>query len=98
VVVRDHERRNIIACADCGRERNHEGRGLCSVCYYRHRHQGDLAQFPRTLLRSADTVEDYEFLARQGYTRALAAERMGITKKRLEKAIERQSRRLQVAS
>jgi hypothetical protein len=43
-------------------------------------------------------VEDYEFLRRQGYTRRLAAERMGISKKRLEKAIERVQRRMQEAS
>jgi hypothetical protein len=38
--------------------------------------------------------EDWDFLRRQGYTRRGAAERMGITKKRLEKAIERHSQRM----
>jgi hypothetical protein len=43
-------------------------------------------------------VEDWDLLRRHGYTRRAAAEYMGITKKRLEKAIERQSRRLKEAS
>jgi hypothetical protein len=47
---------------------------------------------------AALTVADWDDLRRQGYTRALAAERMGITKKALEKAIERTARRMQEAS
>jgi hypothetical protein len=43
-------------------------------------------------------VEDWELLRRNGYTRRAAAEYMGIPKKRLEKAIERVSRRMQEAS
>lgn len=38
---------------------------------------------------AADLVAEYEWLARQGYTRTTAAERLGITKEALEKAIER---------
>jgi hypothetical protein len=44
------------------------------------------------------TVADWDMLRRHGYTRAAAAEYMGISKKRLEKAIERTSRRLAEAS
>ena len=94
----DRERRRVIFCADCGRERTVEGRGLCGSCYRRHWADGTLDRFPRTFLPAADIVEDYEFLARFGYDRRTAAERMGITKKRLEKAIERHTRRLQEAS
>lgn len=90
--------RATITCICCGELGGHHGRGLCEPCWQRHRYHGTLDQFPRTHLPSADLVEDYEFLARFGYTRRTAAERMGITKKRLEKAIERQSRRLQEAS
>jgi hypothetical protein len=43
-------------------------------------------------------VEDWDGLRRQGHTRRQAAERMGIPKKRLEKAIERVGRRAEVAS
>jgi hypothetical protein len=43
-------------------------------------------------------VEDWDLLRRNGYSRRQAAERMGITKKRLEKAIERVGRRMQEAS
>lgn len=89
---------NVRPCAECGAEKPIEGRGLCRHCYYIRRDAGTLDHFPRRSTPSVDLVEDYEFLARQGYTRALAAERMGITKKRLEKAIERQSRRVAVAS
>jgi predicted DNA-binding protein (UPF0251 family) len=44
------------------------------------------------------TVADWDMLRRLGYTRAAAAEYMGISKKRLEKAIERTSRRMAEAS
>lgn len=93
--MRDSQRRNLVICASCERERPNEGRGLCCACYYRHRQNGDLDRFPRVLWRSADLVEDWEFLARQGYTRQLAAERIGVAKKRLEKAIEREAKRRQ---
>lgn len=80
-------------CAECGRVRTIEGRELCCACYWRNRQAGTLDRFPRRFIPAVELVEDYEFLARTGYTRATAAERMGITKKRLEKAIERHNRR-----
>jgi hypothetical protein len=85
-------------CVCCDEWRENEGRGLCARCYWRHWKRGTLDQFPRRHVPAADLVEDYEFLRRQGYTRRTAAERMGISKKRLEKAIERQARRMQEAS
>jgi hypothetical protein len=48
--------------------------------------------------RSEFMAADWDHLRRQGYTRRLAAERMGVSKKRLEKAIERAGRRMQEAS
>lgn len=90
--------RRTAPCASCGECSVIEGRGLCAACYQRHRYRGTLEQFPRHFRPAADFVEDWEFLRRQGYTRALAAERMGISKKRLEKAIERESRRAKEAS
>lgn len=75
-------------CLGCGRNET-DARHLCRACYQWHRTHGTLDQFPRLTRRSADTVEDYEFLACDGYTRRLAAERLGITKKALEKAIAR---------
>ena len=43
----------------------------------------------RSTIPLADLLEDWELLSRNGYTRAQAAERLGIKKARLEKAIER---------
>lgn len=87
----------IATCVVCGEDRRHEGRGLCGRCWYQARKAGTLDDFPCHRQPAAELVEDYEFLRRQGYTRALAAERMGVTKKRLEKAIERHTRRVAAA-
>lgn len=82
----------MSACVDCRRVMGSLRRGLCSACYWRHRTAGTLDRFPRKVRPSHDTFEDYLFLAAQGYTRRTAAERMGITKQALEKAIMRAAR------
>lgn len=98
-MTRPYRRGGIRTCADCGRTMHIEGRGLCGACYWRHRQAGTIDDFPRRQLPARDLVEDYEFLRRsEGYTRRQAAERMGITLARLEKAIERETRRTKEAS
>lgn len=37
--------KRIVACADCGNERGHHGRGLCVSCYMRNRKAGTLLKF-----------------------------------------------------
>lgn len=91
------EPRIMIDCAHCHRRRTHSGRGLCGSC--RQGNNGcNPTDYERLTWPSTDLLTEYEFLRRQGYTRRAAAERLGITKARLDKAIERQSRQLQVAS
>lgn len=84
--------RVLVTCLHCGHLRRHIARGLCNNC-----HQGFngcvRADYPRLTWPSAELVADYRFLAELGLTRLQAAERLGITKKRLEKAIERQARK-----
>lgn len=67
-------------------------RGLCARCYSRHQKRGTLDQFER-LIRPRDYVlEDWLFLNEQGYNRAQAAERMGMTRGALDRAIARARR------
>jgi hypothetical protein len=87
-------------CLDCNTTApGWRWRRLCQRCYGRHHYHGTHAQFERPSWANAELVAEWEWLARQGYTRAQAAERLGMSKKRLEKAIERsRRRRLQEAS
>lgn len=84
--------RRPITCATCGRQRRHKGRGLCGACWYRHWKDGTLADFERATRPRDELLDEWARLQREGYTRRQAAERIGITKKRLEKAIERANR------
>ena len=86
-------------CVDCGTHRpGARWRRLCGTCYERHRYHGTVDRFQRTTWINDELIAEWEWLASEGYTRAQAAERLGMSKKRLEKAIERHQRRLQVAS
>ena len=81
--------RRIVTCARCHRNRHNHGRGLCDSCYIHEIRYGNLTNYTRHTIPLADLLEDWELLSRNGYTRAQAAERLGIKKARLEKAIER---------
>lgn len=89
---RSSKKQRRTECVDCGHTRWHSGRGLCGSCWHRHDRNGTLENFPRVTRDRAEILEDWAFLSREGYTRAEAARRMGITKKCLEKAIERARR------
>ena len=84
-------------CIDCGRHMRHIGRGLCGRCYYFAQQFGVLHEYPRINRPYTWTWEDYDELAAQGYSRLHAAERLGLTKAALEKAIERRPREEEVA-
>lgn len=88
-----YHRQRICDCADCGRRRPNKGRNLCDTCWQRNWKNGTLDAFPRATRPRADVLEDWAFLASQGYTRRTAADRMGISKDCLDKAIERDRRR-----
>ena len=81
--------RPIITCARCHLDRPHRARGLCRACYLAARNNGTLDRYPRQLIPARDILEDWRFLHQQGYTVTQAAERMGVKRTRLEKALER---------
>lgn len=59
---------------------------------------GTYFDYPRIHWRREDLIEDWEFLRRyEGLSRAQAAERLGITRDRLDKAIERTNRQAAAA-
>lgn len=44
-----------IHCLHCEQSKRHGGRGLCTTCYWWHWKHGELARFPETAVRSADS-------------------------------------------
>ena len=80
--------RPIITCRDCNNTRPHHARGLCNTCYRRHSDRGTIHDIPRNSRPWSDTYEDWLFLHADGYTRRQAAERLGITRDALDKAIK----------
>lgn len=76
-------------CARCHRNRHIKGRGLCDPCYVYACTHRLLDQWPRRRRPGVDLVEDWHELSSQGYTRRHAAERLGVTKQALDKAIAR---------
>ncbi len=89
--------RRLVNCLSCKRDRNHEGRGLCDSCYRTHRLRGTIDQFPRQAKRVADTLEDCQFLRRQGLGEQDISGRLGVTVKRL-RAIVRKATANEVSS
>lgn len=77
---------------DCHPDRRHEGRGLCTECYMRAHHRGAIADYERTSRSREDFLEDYRLLRAQGYSRAQIAERLGVTRDAVDKAVSRARR------
>ena len=67
----------------------HFGRGLCATCWERAQKAGTLADYPSTLRRWDELAEDYVILRGEGYTIDVIAERLGMTLKALDKALQR---------
>lgn len=82
----------LTDCVRCHGEGWHQSRNLCEQCNWICRMDGTLDDWPRITWRRDELISEWQFLARQGHTRQQCADRLGITKKRLEKAIERHRR------
>ena len=67
----------------------HAGRGLCTHHYDRAAELDILPDFPRLTRSYDDTLDDWDLLRRGGATRTEGAEKIGITVKALDKAIDR---------
>lgn len=67
----------------------HQGRGLCTLCHFRHGRDGTRLDFPRSTVSWDDTLTDWDTLRRQGATRVEAAARIGVSAAALDKVIER---------
>lgn len=75
--------------ATCHPEHPSEGRGLCYRCYQRARRRGKLADYPRVNRPAQDTLDDYELLRSEGYTKAQIADRLGMSLDALSHALWR---------
>jgi hypothetical protein len=67
----------------------YRGRGLCHLSYQRVLRAGGLADYAPVKRGYAVLWEDWCELEEQGYTRARAAERLGITHRHLQRVIAR---------
>ena len=83
------QRRRHAPCADCGRTMPIQARRLCGACCARHKANGTLDHWPRQTRPAADTAEHYTELAAQGYSRARAADRLGVTVDAIDQALRR---------
>lgn len=70
--------RPMVECARCHRDRPHAGRGLCHSCHVLTGLDGTRDNYPRTLRRGEDVVEDYVFLREQGADDREIADRLGM--------------------
>jgi len=83
----------VDGCIDChATDHKQHGRGLCGPCYHRHEKNGTLHQYKIRRRSSADTLADLAELTAQGYDIAAAAQRMGMTRRAVEKAVARQKK------
>lgn len=85
------------ACQVCSAEESRRpggiwARGLCVKCYRHHWMAGTLDRFPRRQKPRAEVIEDWIFLSSHGLTQSQAAERMGMSREALAKAIARAKR------
>ncbi len=85
-------------CITCPRFGAIAGRGMCGSCYHRARVNDTLIDHDRRALTSAERVEEWHELKREGYSLTQAAERLGVNRKTLEKAIERYGKKLSEAA
>lgn len=77
--------------ATCHPDRPVNARGLCDSCYQTHWKAGTISRFPtkRTQRFRADFLADYQLLRSEGYTRTQIAERLGMTRNALDRAVQR---------
>jgi hypothetical protein len=82
----------VITCKRCGRQRPHASRGVCENCHYHVVTRGLWDDYPRSTWPRELLLAEWEFLRQQGYTRGQAAERLGVTRDAIDKAIARERR------
>jgi predicted DNA-binding protein (UPF0251 family) len=82
----------VITCKRCGRQRPHTSRGVCEACHYHVIRYGLTDEYPRSTWPRELLLAEWEWLRRQGYSRAQAAERLGVSKDAIDKAIARERR------
>ena len=81
----------MAPCTSCAKPHGPNfARGLCGACRSKALRDGTIEDYPRKHWRRDELVAEYDFLRRhEGLTRAQAAERLGIKRDRLDKALER---------
>lgn len=88
--------RKIINCVCCGKRGTHKGRRLRSTCWYRLDRKGRLDQYPlreptSTYMMAGQSehimerVEMFAEMEAQGVPREVIAERLGVTRRTLER-------------
>lgn len=75
----------------------HSARGLCAGCYSWATYHGKLAEFPKLQRTAASVVEEREFLAAQGLRDDEIAQRLGMKRASMERALYRHRARERAA-
>ena len=76
-------------CKQCKVTGRVGGRGLCQICYSKHRYRGTLSKFPRSTWRRTELMAEWELCKLRGLSVREAAERIGVSLSALRKAIQR---------
>lgn len=89
------DQRPMVWCDHCKHYRNHEARGLCSVCYRSLFEHGLHILFERTTREAEEVVTDYFTIKinRPQLTMREIADQLGMTHAALDQAIVRWRRR-----
>jgi hypothetical protein len=75
----------------------HSARYLCAGCYSWAEYHDVLGDYPPVKRQAAEIAEEYEFLAQQGLSRDQIAERLGLKRKSMERALCRHRARERAA-
>lgn len=82
----------IRTCSECGWCRKHCSRGLCDTCYRRAWKDGTLIDYERKSWAREELLQEWSLLRSEGFSKRLAAARLGMNYKTFEKALERASK------
>lgn len=77
---------------NCHPDGQYMGRGLCDSCYWRAHHRGTLIDHGRVNRTREELLEDYRLLRSEGFSRSQIADRLGVTRDAVDKAISRARR------
>lgn len=73
----------IADCASCEISNPIQARGLCGACYYRHKADGTLDEFPLRRRAGGVVLEEWEYLRSWGLSNEEIAVKLGITRSSL---------------